>query len=209
MFQRLAAYWTERRAGSLVAEPQIEDQSEPAVMGEALGALNDDPFLFVDQKLNLISVFDDLKYDRSDLDTLSAPMRRRVVARLDPLGFRQMSGGLIENPKANIRVLLPKFRALGASPFDVVRDTPRRAQDFYVLTPTQTACQWIDAFSTDDAVEAIKTLVVKHPVNLLRIVDFLERTERHQAFLRAVGHLKYVQRLAVSEEPLRSRRALR
>ncbi|NRB01385.1 MAG: hypothetical protein HRU32_16520, partial [Rhodobacteraceae bacterium] len=181
-----------------MAEPQLEDQSEEVAVAEALGALNDDPFLYVDQKLNLISVFDDLKYDRSDLDTLSAPMRRRVVVRLEPLGFRQMSGGLIENPKANIRVLLPKLRALGASPFDVTRDTPRRAQDFYVLTPTQTACQWIDAYSTDDAVEAIKTLVVKHPINLLRIADFLERTERHRAFLGAIGHLKYVQRIAVS-----------
>ncbi|MEM6941016.1 MAG: hypothetical protein AAF509_12900 [Pseudomonadota bacterium] len=157
----------------------------------------------------IISVFDDLKYDRADLDALSGPMRSRALTKLTPLGFRQVSGHRFENADEDIKIHLPKFRALGASPFDAMHELELRAQDFAILTPTQTACQFIDAYPIEDAVERIKELMSKHPINLLRIFDFLERKPAHEAFRETVGHLKFVQRTAVEAEPLRSRRALR
>ncbi|MEO1249222.1 MAG: hypothetical protein AAFW76_05215 [Pseudomonadota bacterium] len=194
----------------------IEDQSERASrdvgsdFDRRVLVLNRDPFLSVaDEALRLISVFDDLKYDRADLDMLSGPMRRHALKKLTPFGFTQVSGTVFENKADDIRMYLPKFHALGASPFDTTRYTPRRAQDYYVLTPTQAACQIVDHYPIDDAVQKIKRLIVKHPVNLLRMVDFLERKDSHQAFLGAIGHLKLVQREAVEAEPLRTRRALR
>lgn len=173
-------------------------------------ALDKDPYLAVaDQNLKIISVFDDLKYDRADLDALSEPMRRRVLEKLTPLGFKQVSGLVFENEAEDIRMHVPKFRALGASPFDATADQGCRTQDYFVLTPTQAACQMIDQYPTDEAVSKIKTLIAKHPINILRISDFLERKPSHQAFIGAIGHLKYIQREAIEAEPLRSRRALR
>lgn len=161
-----------------------------------------------DAALHLISVFDDLKYDRSDADMMSPAMRQHAVRKLAPLGFRQVSGNVLENREADTRVLIPKSHALGASPFDITRYTPKRTQDYYLLTPTQTACQVIDSYATKDAVERIKTLICKHPINLYRLMDYLEKKDTHQDFLGAVGHLRYVQREAITSEPLQRRRAL-
>ncbi|MEM6303254.1 MAG: hypothetical protein AAF744_00945 [Pseudomonadota bacterium] len=172
--------------------------------------LDRDPYLaLAEPRLRLISIFDDLRYDRADMDMVSGPMRRRVAERLAPMGFRQVSGSVMENPHADVRVILPKFRALGASPFDATRDTPRRRQDYFALTPTQVACQFIDHFDHAGAVEKIKELIVKHPINLLRIMDFLDKEPAHEAFRAAIGHLTLVQREAVQSAPLKTRRALR
>ncbi|WP_172327022.1 hypothetical protein [Mangrovicoccus sp. HB161399] len=190
-----------------------EDRTEP---GEAalrlygrMAALDGDPFLqVVDWKLRLISVFDELKYDRADADILSPGMRRHALAKLAPLGFRQVSGTAIRHVEADVNVIMPKFHALGASPFDATRHSPKRLCDFYLLTPTQAACRLIDTCPTGEAVARIKALVAKHPVNVLRIGDFLEDREAHRAFEGAIGHLRYVQRKAIESTDLRHRRGL-
>ncbi|MEM9223697.1 MAG: hypothetical protein AAGB11_15050 [Pseudomonadota bacterium] len=161
-----------------------------------------------DENLNLISIFDDLRYDRSDADILSPAMRVHAVKQLGAIGFKQKSGTVLVHSDLDVRCLIPKFHALGASPFDVTRYTPRREQDFYVLTPTQTACQFIDNYALEDAVERTRALIAKQPINLYRLMDYLERKPTHQDFLQAIGHLKYVQRTAVSSEPLCRRRPL-
>lgn len=188
-------------------EPQPRARSRFA---ERVMVLNADPYLMVaDMDLHLISVFDDLRYDRADLDMLSPPMRQRALSKLRPLGFVQRSGTVFENRAEDIRIHLPRFRALGASPFDALRDTELRPHDYALLTPTQTAAQIIAAHPLDKVVERLKALVAKHPVNLLRLEDFLEREPRHEAFRDALGHLIYVQREAIAQEPLKTRRALR
>lgn len=176
---------------------------------ERLQVLNADPYLMVvAAPLRFISVFDDLRYDRADVDAVSGPMRKRVVDRLKPLGFRQISGSLIENKEEGIRIHLPKFRALGASPFDAIRDTSPHDQDYIVLTPTQLACQFIDHYPLDLAMEQLRALIVRQPANLLRIFDYLERNDTHQAFKKVIGELTVLQRQAVAQEPLKTRRAL-
>lgn len=166
-------------------------------------------YLFVaDTDLNLLSVFDDLRYDRSDADMLSPAMRKHVGEKLRPMGFKQISGTVFENKSADVRFIMPKSHALGASPFDISRYTPKREQDYYVLTPTQAACQLIDNYSLDRAVASIKALIARQPINLLRLADYLERKPTHERFEAALGHLQFVQRQAVTTEPLRSRRSL-
>ncbi|MEL7115006.1 MAG: hypothetical protein AAGP08_05330 [Pseudomonadota bacterium] len=178
-------------------------------LAERMQILNADPYLsLADEALGLVSIFDDLKYDRADADLLSPAMRMHAIKKLKPLGFRQISGNVLEHSDANVQVLIPKSHALGASPFDITRYTPKRAQDYYLLTPTQTACQFIDTYGTDDAVKRIKTLIAKHPINIYRLMDYLEKKPTHQDFLGAIGHLKYVQREAITSEPLQRRRAL-
>lgn len=209
-FRRLSGLLGTRASpvGPGPATPRPNLSSEE--FSEKVRVLNHDPYLFIaDEARKLISVFDDLKYDRADLDMLSDPMRRRALAKLTPLGFRQVSGSLLENKALDIRIHLPKFRALGASPFDACRDTRRRAQDYFILTPTQAACQIIDHYPLAEASRMIEALVVRHPVNLLRIIDFLEKGDDRQSVLNAIGHLRYVQRKAVEAEPLKTRYALR
>jgi len=177
---------------------------------DRIEGLNIDPYLMVaDTGLRLISVFDDLHYDRADLDMLSGPMRRHALTRLVPLGFKQRSGSVIENRAEDVLIHMPKFRALGASPFDALRDTVLRVQDYALLTPTQVAAQIITEHPTDVAMERLSALVVKHPVNLLRLFDYLEPIPTHRAFRNVLGQLVFLQRKAVSMEPLKTRRALR
>jgi len=200
MIDRIASLLGLRRALPVAVQPVLHRITLPGP----------DPYLTIaDDALRLISVFDDLMYDRADIDMLSAPMRRHVVAQLAPLGFRQVSGNVLENKGNDIRVLFPKIHVLGASPFDAMRYLARRPQDYVVLTPTQTACQMIAHYPHAAAVDHIKALIVTQPINLLRIMDYLERDMAHQAFEKAIGHLKYIQRTAVEAEPLCRRRALR
>ena len=169
------------------------------------------PHMFLaDQKLRLISIFDDLFYDRSDLDILSPSMRNHAVSMLNPLGFKQISGTVLEHSASRERCFIPKFHALGSSPFHITLYTPKNEDDFYILTPTQTACQIIDGYSHDLAFEKIETLVKKQPINLRKISDHLEKKKNctHRLFASAIGELLSIQNTALKKEPLRSRRAL-
>lgn len=210
MIGRLLKFWKAPAAKAAGAFSVEEDRSaDPAALRERMLVLNQDPYLkIVDMELGLISVFDELRYDRADADFLSPAMRTHAVRKMAPLGFVQSSGTVIENRADDVRVIMPKFHTQGTSPFDAVRYTPKRPQDFYLLTPTQTACQLIDAFETEEAVERIKALIATQPLNILRILDFLEDKPAHKRFEGAVGHLKYVQREAIQSEPLKRRRGL-
>ncbi len=160
-----------------------------------------DKYLFVaDNHLKLISVFDELKYDRADADILSVGMRQHAVKQLSKLGFKQKSGTVLAHDSEDIQCVIPKFHALGASPFDITRHIKRRPQDYVILTPTQTACQIADHYPTDIAVEHIKELIIKQPINIYRMMDFLEDKPSHKAFVDAIGHLLFVQREAIETD---------
>ncbi|MEO0393732.1 MAG: hypothetical protein AAF213_10895 [Pseudomonadota bacterium] len=194
--------------GAREAEDHAIDGS-PMPMATRLAVLDRDPYLYLaDLSERVISVFDDLKYDRADLDMMSGPMRERLMMQLKPLGFRQVSGMIMENKAEDLRVIFPKFHALGASPFDIARYTTRRGQDYLALTPTQTACHYIDHYDHGEAVDRVKALVIKQPINLFRLMDYLEDKPAHRAFQNAIGHIKLVQREAVEAAPLKTRRAL-
>ena len=167
------------------------------------------PYLFIaDEGLRLISVFDDLTYDRADADMLSPGMRAHLAKVLKGAGFRQKSGNLFVHGEGEARCLLPKAHALGASPFDILRYTERRTKDYVALTPTQVACQFIDAYPHGEAVERTKALITRHPINLFRLMDYLEHKAEHQAFMDAIGHLRFVQREAAESGTLRRLRPL-
>jgi hypothetical protein len=187
----------------------IATRAQVAALRAGLETLSGDPYIrLAETELRVISVFDDLRYDRSDMDVLSRAMRDHAVAKLKPLGIKQTAGTCFTHLDSGIRIVMPKSHALGASPFDVARYTPRGDQDYYLLTPTQTACLFVEHFDTDTAVDRIRALIQTQPVNILRIADYLERSPHHAAFGRAIGHLKFIQRTAVSSEPLMRRRAL-
>lgn len=164
--------------------------------------------MLADDRLNIYSVFDDLKYDRADADLMTPAMRAHALLKLKPIGFRQVSGGVLKDKARDIVCYIPRPQVLGASPFDITRYTPKRERDFYLLTPTQTACRFIDAYPFEVAFEKISAMVTRQPINLLRLMDFLERKPAHDTIREALGHFKWVQDEAVRSEPLRRRRAL-
>ncbi|WP_422048671.1 hypothetical protein [Shimia sp.] len=181
-----------------------------AELKDSLQVLDQDPYLYVvDWDLQIISVFDDLRYDRADVDALAGPMRSHVMQKLKPLGFEQITGHVIAHTTADMQMVMPKFRALGESPFNATHFTKRRPQDFYILTPTQSACVLIDSYPSEEAQERLLTLIKQQPINIYRILDYMARDDRRMAFKPALGHLKFVQRQAVRSEPLCRRRALR
>ena len=209
MIRRLRAWFSAPAADAAGADFVSGPAEDLAVLRERLSSLEADPYLSVaDTDLNLISVFDDLKYDRSDADVMSIAMRRYAFKKLNDLGFRQTSGTVLTHGQFDCRVVVPKFHALGASPFDITRYTPKRTQDYYLLTPTQTACRFVDLYPHADAVERVKTLISKHPINIYRMMDSRDPRAAHREFLNAIGHLKNVQRQAIKDDPLCRRRAL-
>lgn len=206
---RMIAWCVYRMTIGRPAEAPVAHTVSVADLREEMRALDDDPYLHIaDRHLGLLTVFDDLEFDRADLDLLSPAMRKHAIEKFAEFGFRQTTGTVLENRAARVRILIPRVAPIGASPFDITRFAPKSANDFYLLTPTQAACQIIDAYRVDEAVARIKTLISKHPVNLFRLMDYLERTPAHDRFRDAIGHLAYVQRAAIEAEPLRRRRAL-
>lgn len=186
----------------------VSSEDQRAVLTELEG-LNATPYLYMaDAALGVISVFDDLKYDRSDADLLSPAMRQHAVEKLGASGFAQTSGNVLTHVATGQRVIFPKSHALGASPFDITHYTPKGAGDFYLLTPTQTACQFIDGYDKADALGRIKALIARQPINIYRLMDYLEKKPAHQTFADTIGHLKFVQRQALESDALRGRRAL-
>ncbi|WP_419740922.1 hypothetical protein [Ruegeria sp.] len=209
MIRRLLRLFTASAVQPAGADFVSDPETVRAQVLDQMRAFSAEPyFQIADEKLGLLSVFDDLKYDRADVDMISPAMRRHVVGKLGPLGFRQTSGTVLEHAEADMRVHIPKFHALGASPFDIARYTEKRPQDFCLLTPTQVACQYVDHYALDDAVQRIEALIAKHPINLLKLADYLEGKPKHRAFREVLGHIKLKQRIAVEAEPLCRRRSL-
>ncbi|MEM7461680.1 MAG: hypothetical protein AAF362_03270 [Pseudomonadota bacterium] len=180
--------------------------------------LTEDPFssrpdlgpymLLADDRLKIFAVFDDLTYDRADADILSPAMRRHAVTKLNRFGFKQTSGTVLRHAVADICCHIPKAQVLGASPFDIIRYARKRRQDYYILTPTQAACQLIDNYDFENALKKIVELVQQQPINLYRLSDYMESKQHHQDFRPALAQIKSAQHSAVTSEPLRRRRAL-
>ncbi len=209
MIRRLLRLFTAPAVQPAGADFALDPETARAQVLEKMRAFSAEPyFQIADEKLGLLSVFDDLKYDRADVDMISPAMRNHVVDKLGPLGFRQTSGTVLEHVEAEMRVHIPKFHALGASPFDITRYTEKRPQDYCLLTPTQVACQYVDHYVLDEAVQRIETLITKHPINLLKLADYLEGKPKHRAFRKVLGHIQLKQRIAVESEPLCRRRSL-
>lgn len=162
----------------------------------------------IGEGLNIISIFDELRYDRSDCDIVSPAMRMHLAKQLQKIDFRQVSGSKFHSKKLDICCYIPKSHALGASPFHILDAIKKREQDYYVLTPTQTACQLIKHFDIDLAVERISELIRVQPINIYRLSDYLDYEETYHEFSQAIGHLKYVQRIAIEETSLSKRKAL-
>ncbi len=191
-------------------QPQI-DKLCPSVhfLHDAIKNENNIYFRTYTAPINMISVFDDTRFDRSDIDNLSPGMYRHTGKFLKNLGFEQDSGRIFRHSKFDMRCEIPKSRVQGSSPFHVLDYTTKREQDFYILTPTQIAGVIISKLPHADAVPLLIDLVEHHPINLFKLKDHTDNSKNHQDFLDVIAHLKYKQREATSKPPLRQLKTLK
>ncbi len=170
-------------------------------------AIERDPYLYWHQQLRIISVFDDVRYDRSDLDLLSPAMRQHIVKQLKQLGCKQARGQQLISPNGNV-LWMPKPSVLGSSTFDIGKYTKRAEHDIYILTPTQAAAYWLDNGELEPAVEAIANMIKQQPCNLRKIEDHIGSNPKRKAYIQAMPYLRKVLRESQEQPEMKFKRSL-
>lgn len=190
-----------------------QSQEEPSLNKEQwfdrlIASIEKDKYLHWHSEINAISVFDDVKYDRADVDMLTPAMRKYIANYLVHRGCQLKSGTAIIHKDLDLTFILPKPSVLGASPFDITHHFPRNESDIYILTPTQSAAYLFDHIELDSAVESISKMIKKQPVNLLKLEDAIGTQVKRQAYLQAMGYLTYCQRQALEQPNMKFKRSL-
>jgi len=171
-------------------------------------AVNEDEYLLWHDSIRVISVFDDVKYDRSDIDLLGPGMRKHVTQFLKGLGCKAKSGKCIVHRDSEIKYWLPKPSLLAASPFDITRYQPRDANDIYVLTPTQTAAYFFQTIDFDLAILAIGDMIETQPVNILKLLDTLNSPQERTYYAPVLRYLLDCQKQIVKQPRVKFKRTL-
>ena len=122
---------------------------------------------------NLVSIYDDRIYDRSDADLMNTSMRNYFKESLTELEYDWLSGNILGSPLFTTTFIFPKNGILGASPFDTTRFEKRGKDDYFVLTPTQVAGYLIQFKCGEGLLENLKKLISYHPINLDKLKDHL------------------------------------
>jgi hypothetical protein len=167
-----------------------------------------DEYLLWRDSIRVLSVFDDVRYDRSDIDLLGPGMRRYVSQVLTGLECKAKSGKCIEHSDADIKCWLPKPSVLAASPFDITRYQPREANDIYILTPTQTAAYFFQQLDFDLAIMAIGDMIESQPVNILKLLDTLNSRRERSYYAPVLRYLLDCQKQVVSQPGFKFKRTL-
>ncbi len=175
---------------------------------DLIEATANDDYLHWVYELNVLSVFDDIKYDRSDIDILSPAMRHYAAKFLKNQGFRQKSGQCFISRDCEEKLWMPKPSVLGASPFDITRYIKRDVSDAIILTPTQTAAFLFDRLELKDAVSEIAVLIEQQPINLLKLRDHIPRYGDRERYTQAFPYLRFCQRKAIERPHMRFKRSL-
>lgn len=171
-------------------------------------AIGSNDYLLWHESLGVISVFDDIQYDRSDIDILGPGMRRYVSQFLTTLDCKARSGRCIVHRDSGVKFWLPRPSVLAASPFDITRYQPRDAGDIYILTPTQTAAYFFQQIDFDWAIIAIGEMIKSQPVNLLKLEDTLQHQRERSYYAPVLRHLLNCQKLWVKHNKMKFKRSL-
>lgn len=167
-----------------------------------------DKYLHWHNEIHAVSVFDDVHYDRADVDMLTPAMRKYVTTCLTDFGCKLKSGTNIIHKNLGITFILPKPSVLGASPFDITKHFPRNEGDIYIFTPTQAAAYLFDHIELETAVKCMSEMIKEQPINLLKLEDTIGKQSKRESYLQAMGHLTYCQRHVVEQPGMRFKRSL-
>ena len=164
-----------------------------------------DELLYWHADQRILSVFDDSRFDRSDIDILSPAMRQHVIASLKTLDCQLVRGNQLIAPHG-ISLWMPKPSVLASSPFDATRYQRRASDDIYILTPTQAAAYQLEHCQLDIAVKAIADMMPEQPCNLRKLEDFITQDSARQRYLAAMPYLRNCLREAQEQPHMRFKR---
>lgn len=170
---------------------------------------DDKNFHIVELPLNILSVFDHTNYDRSDLDLLSGPQRQYVEKKLKKFGYKFKSGRVLASQESPIVFRIPKQSIISANPFDIIRYEKRDQSDYFVLTPTQSACLMINnILNKDQLVTGLKDLISKQPINLKKIYDNIRFEKSKELYLSIHSELTQYQAEVIKSDALKYKQHL-
>lgn len=172
---------------------------------ELKAMIDKDSYLYWQEDAAIISVFDDVKYDRSDIDLLSPSMRRYITEKLKLLHCQLARGTHLISPHG-LSLFMPKPSVLGASSFDITRYQKRDEGDIYILTPTQCAAYLLDNLSLEQAVAEIAKMLPSQPINLRKLEDHMRQSSQRNRMLEALPFLRYELRQAQEQAHMRHKR---
>ena len=155
---------------------------------------------------NLVSIYDDRLYDRSDADFMNPSMRNYFKDRLKKLKYDWLSGNVLGSRIFSTKFIFPRNGILGASPFDITRYEKRGSEDYFVLTPTQVAGYLIQTQIGKDLIDNLKKLISKHPINLEKLRDHLSSDKKlDEKFNSFYVDLRNFQSEIIKSEELRKK----
>ena len=129
-------------------------------------SLSKDKYIYIDDDLRVITVFDFHFFSRNDYDHLSPRQRKYIKTKLQELSFTQSSGSLFI--KESINIFVSKSINLGVSPLPyLIKDLKK--YNYVITTPTSIYLYYL---SKNIEIERIKELITKCPVNLDQARDF-------------------------------------
>ena len=176
---------------------------------QVIEEISTDEYLYWLPQIDVISVYDDSLYDRSDLDLLSPGMRRHVVNHLIQQGGKQKRGTCIAAPGSIGHFWLSKPSVLLAtSPYDATRYLPREQGDIYILTPTQTAAYLLDNLPLQTAIAAIELLGKQQPMNIGKLEDYLPEHFDKPTYCGAFSYLRTQQKAVRASPGMKFKRSL-
>lgn len=165
-----------------------------------------DNFFYYGEPLNMLSIFDDTHYDRSDIDILNSAQRDFLFKKLKDFNYSWKSGRVLHSSSCPVIFTFPKISVLGASPLDALKYEKSSDKNIVVVTPTQFCAQCIKELDEFRGLSVIKELIEKHPVNLLKLRDHLSYTEFHEKYQRMLPELIAHQKNAISSGKLKYKR---
>lgn len=169
-----------------------------------------DKYLYLyNEKFQAVSIFDHIRYDRSDYDMLSPPQRKYLLKLLLDNSGRQITGRKVAFEDGTT-ITFPRANAMSPSPGDVLEELSQDEGHFLVLTPTQLAYALIKELHDEPELlmSELNKLITAQPINLYKVQDYAE-SEGMKSFLRKnLESLKAAQETITTSEPMKNRRHL-
>lgn len=157
-----------------------------------------DKYMYANGQDNLITVYDDNVFDRSDFDVLNGPQRQYLVHQLVDQGHRQISGKKLQNIEHGFELEFCQSPSLGVSPMVQLERcyTPNK---MWMVTPT-TFALFLFSKNASDCVARVEDLIQTCPVNFKKMIDVSRHDAYHHAIMKASKHLQAFQKDVIAQK---------
>lgn len=139
--------------------------------------IDKDKFLFYDEKIPLITIYDDWFYSRNDYDHLCPNQRNYLDRFLQDQGFQRKSGQCYEKDQLSIGII--KSQSLGVSPLEEIKRSLQK-YDYLVVSPMG---YYLYVLNSNSDQSVLKELAQKCPINLLQAKDLSNHENFYEELL--------------------------